>query len=203
MSFMFKSLAYNQFIDPLLSGLRREILRMAGNPHNVIEIACGTGTLAMNIAQNADRVIAIDLDEDFISFASAKAEKKGIGNVQFIKGDASDLSAYGIDEFDIAVTGMSIHQFEADLAVRIISEMGRIARVTIIADYNFPLPHNLPGFLAYGIEKMAGADHFRNFKKYIEKGGLKYFTDSAGLYIKAVHYKGNGVFIAMLCEKEL
>lgn len=202
MNFQFKALTYNQFIEPLLSGLRSEILRIAENPRHVIEIACGTGTLAMNIAKNADSVIAIDLDEDFVSFASAKAEKRGIGNVQFIKGDASDLSAYGIDEFDIAVTAMSVHQFDADLAVRIISEMGRIARVIIIADYNFPLPHTLSGLFAYGIEKMAGGDHFRNFKKYIEKGGLKYFTDAAGLYIKAMHYKGNGVFTAVLCEKK-
>ncbi|HUX94652.1 MAG TPA: class I SAM-dependent methyltransferase [Bacteroidales bacterium] len=203
MGLLFKSLVNNKLIDPLLSGLRSEILKFAGNPRSVIEIACGTGTLAIDIVRNADRIVAIDLDQDFISYASTRAEKKGLGNVQFIEGDASDLKNYSTDEFDISVTAMSVHQFDADLAVRIISEMGRIAKFTIIGDYNFPLPHNFSGFLANGIEKMAGGDHFRNFKEYIEKGGIKYFTDSAGLNIREVHYKGNGVFIALLCDKAL
>ena len=61
--------------------LRNEIIACACRPEKVIDIACGNGTLAIALDQNANHVTGIDLDEDLVSYASQKAEQKGLKNL--------------------------------------------------------------------------------------------------------------------------
>ena len=195
MNFSIKGFLYKLLIDPLLASVRASIIKRTGHAARVIDVACGTGSLAFEIADKVSEVTAIDLDEDLISYASKRAARRGAGNIHFETRDASDLSIYPDNQFDIAVTSLSVHQFEAQLAVKILSEMKRIAVKVIIADYNYPLPQNLSGKVANGIERLAGGDHYRNFCNYMNSGGLEYFTGKAGLGIKSERIRGNGVFV--------
>lgn len=195
-----KGFLYNKLIDPLLSGLRDEIIKKAGKSEKVIDIACGTGQLAMVMAEVAGNVTGIDLDKELVSYASLRVKNYGINNVLFEVHDASNLTIYLDKEFDIAVTSMAIHQFDSQIAINILSEMKRIAHVVIIGDYNFPLPKNIAGTLAYFIELLAGGDHFRNFKNYISLGGIKHLTSSAGLIVKSQCSIGRRTFIVVICE---
>jgi 2-polyprenyl-3-methyl-5-hydroxy-6-metoxy-1,4-benzoquinol methylase len=199
MSLYFKSLFYNILIDPLLAGLKRTVAEKISQSATVIDIACGTGSLAIILARKAGYITAIDLDPDLIRFASEEAVKEKIRNIRFLVHDATDLSAYHDKQFDIAVTSMAVHQFKEELAVRILGEMKRIASQVIIADYNCPMPAGISRSLAYLIESMAKGDHYNNFRNYMSKGGLKWFTDSAGLIIRSTSIKGNGVFIVAEC----
>jgi len=195
-----KALTYNLLIDPLLSGPRKRVAEEISGPDTVIDIACGPGTLAMELAKRAGHVTGIDLDEKLISFAEDRADKKGIKNLDFRVLDASHLSIYKKNEFDIAVTSMAIHQFSEDLAVNILIEMKRIARKVVIADYNCPLPRSFSGSVAFGIERIARGDHYRNFRNYMLRGGLTWFTDRAGLTVWSKVIRGNGVFVVAVCE---
>jgi ubiquinone/menaquinone biosynthesis C-methylase UbiE len=103
-------------IDPMLSSLRRGVVDRVTPTDRVIDIACGPGTLAMDIARRAHSVTAIDIEEDLINYASQRAGRKGITNISFRALDASDLSCFADNEFDVAVTSMAIHQFEPALA---------------------------------------------------------------------------------------
>ncbi len=199
MKLYLKGLLYNVIIDPLLANVRTSVTGKAGTASNVIDIACGTGSLAFDLAGKVSNVTAIDLDQDLIAYAAHRAEKRGVKNIHFESRDASDLSMYSENRFDIAVTSMSVHQFEAQLAIRILTGMKRIASKVIIADYNNPLPVNLSGKVALGLERIAGGDHYRNFGNYMTSGGLKFFTDKAGLEIKATRIRGNGVFMIVVC----
>jgi ubiquinone/menaquinone biosynthesis C-methylase UbiE len=195
-----KALAYSLIIDPLLSGLRKAVAGEISFPDRVIDIACGPGTLAIEMARRAGQVTGIDLDESLISFAISRAENKGIDNVAFRMHDASNLSVYTENKFDIAVTSMAIHQFPEDLAVKILMEMKRIAGKVVIADYNSPLPRNFSGSVACGIERIARGDHYRNFRNFMSRGGLNWFTGKAGLTVRSKVIRGNGVFVVAACE---
>jgi SAM-dependent methyltransferase len=192
----FKAGIYNVLIDPLLTGLKSSVGSLITEKSTVIDIACGTGSLALELAKIAEHVAGIDLDQDLISFARKKAAEKKISNVSFMIKDAADLCEYHDKEFSFAVTSMAVHQFEEKLAVQILSEMNRIADKVVIADYNYPLPQNMAGYLAWGIEKFAGGDHFRNFRSYMSRGGLDWFASAAGLQLRTRIVKGYGVFIA-------
>lgn len=193
------ALIYTTLIDPLLSGLRKAVLEAVDPSATVIDIACGPGTLSLAMAQKANHVTGIDLDEKLISFATGTARKKGIWNASFEVHDASDLSVYRDHAFDIAVTSMAVHQFPEELAVKVLREMKRIAGKVIIADYNYPMPPGFSRSIAYGIERITKGDHHKNFINYMSRGGIGWFADTAGLEIKSTTIKGNGVFTVVVC----
>ncbi len=197
MNLYLKGFLYRILIDPLLAGVRASIVEKTGQATRVIDVACGTGRLALALAAKAGHVTGIDLDDKLISYASGRANKKGIKNILFEVKDATDLSCYRDREFDIALTSMAVHQFDELVAVKILREMKRIAPKVIIADYNSPMPAGFSRSLAYGIERIASGDHHRNFINYIAKGGIRYFTNAAGLSIKSSTVRGNGVFITV------
>jgi SAM-dependent methyltransferase len=200
MNFHLKGFLYRILIDPLLNSVRAAIMEKSDLTESVIDIACGTGTLAFAIAGKAKAVTGIDLDGELISYARNRALRRGASNVMFEVCDASDLSLYCDKEFGIAVTSMAVHQFEPKLAVKVLSEMKRVASKVIIADYNYPLPHGLTGMAAISMEKMAGGDHYLNFRNYMSAGGIGHFTNAAGMKINSVVTRGNGVFVVVECD---
>lgn len=202
MAVRFKGLFYGTFIDPLLSGVRSAVFDLVSHGSQIIDVACGTGSLAFLLAGKAEHVTGIDLDEDIISFASSRSGRiDPVNRPDFMVRDASDLTEFGDKEFDIAVTAMSVHQFDVEVAVKVLMEMKRVAKKVIIADYNFPRPAGLSGLLAYSIERMAKGDHYKNYSQYMRMGGLKHFTEKAGLVFVSEQIRGNGVFIIVMCDQ--
>ena len=160
----------------------------------------GNGTLALGIASVAKEVTAIDLDATMITYATERITRLNILNTTFVAADASSLSAYPDKHFNTAVTTMAIHQFDPEVALKVMKEMKRVASRVIIADYNIPLPGSPSGFLAYGIEWLAGGDHFRNFRNFRAKGGLSHFTHQCGLTIRSSEIRGMRVFVVAEAE---
>jgi SAM-dependent methyltransferase len=195
-----KTLVYQLLIDPILSRLHRNILVHVNRGEKVIDIACGTGALAIEIAGKAGSVTAIDIDTEGIDAAVRTARRIGLANVSFKVLDASDLSCFADKSFDTAVTSMAIHQFDYELALKILREMKRIAGRVIIADYNYPMPQGWGRRIARGIERIAGGDHYRNFRVYMNKGGIPHFTEKAGLTVKSEAVRGSGVFVVVMCD---
>jgi SAM-dependent methyltransferase len=191
---------YRSIIDPLLSRLHKSVVEHIEPSQRVIDIACGTGALSIAAARKATYVTAIDLSEDMIITARRGALKQRIYNIRFEICDASDLSAYKDRQFDVAVTSMSIHQFNSDFAIKVISSMKRISPVVIIADYNHHMPRGYGRQIALGIERLAGGDHYRNFRDYIRKGGIHWFARETGLFIRSEVTVSGGVFVITICN---
>lgn len=80
MKLSLNALIYSLFIDPLLSGIRESVYEKVPDSANVIDIACGTGKLALFISGKAGHVTGIDLDEKLIKFADSRAKNKGLSN---------------------------------------------------------------------------------------------------------------------------
>ncbi len=200
MNFSLKVFLYQRFIDPLLSGLRREVLLSISPEDRILEIACGTGALALAMALKAAHVTAIDLSEENIAAAAQTAMKNSAGNINFEVRDASDLSCYTDRQFDTAVITMAVHQFESGLAISILSEMRKKAYRIIIGDYSHHMRSGWSRNLAWAIEWLAGGDHYRNFRNYIRSGGLHFFASKAGLNIISQSVRGGGVFVVAVCN---
>lgn len=58
----------------------------------VVEIGCGTGTLALRLAPHCRRIEGLDISTEMLGFARQKALAQGAGNVHFHEG-AFDASA--------------------------------------------------------------------------------------------------------------
>ena len=203
MGFSLTGLTYRIFIDPLISGLRKRLVSMIVPGEKVIDIACGTGALSLEMSCHAGHVTGIDLSEDMIATARLMADKRRIHNVAFGLLDATDLSCYTDRSFDVAFSTLAMHQFDPETGVKVLTEMKRLAKRIIIADYNCPMSPGPALWLAWGIERVARGDHYRNFRKYMAAGGLKQLAAEAGLAITSREERGEGVFVIALLMPEV
>ncbi len=199
MRFSFQGSFYRLLIDPVLSGLHHCVAEHIEPSQRVMDVACGTGSLSIVIALKAKYVTGIDLSEDMVITAQKEALKKGINNIQFEIRDASQMSVYKDRQFDVAVTTMAVHQYDPELVVRILAGMKRIASEVIIADYNHHMPHGYGRAVAWSMERLAGGNHYRNFRNYMQKGGIRWFAGEAGLRIRSEVTRSGGVFVVAIC----
>lgn len=58
---------------------------------NVLDLGCGTGRHAIQLAENNLRVTGVDYVPDFIAKAAAMAKNQNLGNVEFHEGDCRDV----------------------------------------------------------------------------------------------------------------
>ncbi|MEE4214705.1 MAG: class I SAM-dependent methyltransferase, partial [Bacteroidales bacterium] len=194
MKYSLNGIIYRNIIDPILSQYYPRISEDLKPGDTVLDVACGTGSLSLAMAALASRVKGIDLSEEMIGIANDQAERKKVDNLEFEIRDASDLSSIGDNQFNVAVTSMAIHQFDAELALQILKEMKRIAPKVIIMDYNYPMEPGMSKLVIFTIERIAGGDHYRNFRRFNELGGLDYFTEQAGLRIECEKLRKNSAF---------
>lgn len=68
----------------------------------VLDVACGTGNLAIPAARAGGIVIGVDIAQNLLEQARARAEAEGL-TIQFDEGDAEDLP-YGEGAFDVVVS---------------------------------------------------------------------------------------------------
>jgi ubiquinone/menaquinone biosynthesis C-methylase UbiE len=75
-----------------------------------LDVATGTGFTAMALASRVKEVVAIDLTQEMLDQAKKLATERGITNVRFEKGEASDIR-YPDSSFDIVTARRAAHHF--------------------------------------------------------------------------------------------
>lgn len=192
---------YGTVLDPVLASMRKRVALEIGANKSVIDIACGTGAQLFEIAEKSTKVTGVDLSESMIGFAIKTADKRGISNADFHVCDATDLSIFQDNTFDIAILSLALHQFSPVLYKPILNEMKRVAKTIILLDYAVPLPKNYVGYGSRVAEFLAGREHNRNFKKYYKLGGLNKILPSNNLQIQKNRFLAKGAFQLVVCSK--
>lgn len=111
----------------------------SGRGGRLLDLACGTGQIAIPLATRFDSVVAVDQEPESVAFARAKAADLGIGNVEWVAGSvetvgredaggvagAGDLGVGGVGvggagwRFDVITVGNAFHRLRrAEVASR-------------------------------------------------------------------------------------
>lgn len=123
----------SRFYDPIIRTTMRErrfrerLLELAaiGPDDRVIDVGCGTGTLAvMASARGPKQVTGVDLDEDVIHRARAKAASAGV-EVDFRVGSATELPLAD-ESADVVLTSLLFHHLERPAKETAAREMHRV-----------------------------------------------------------------------------
>lgn len=85
-----KNLGQNYLIDKNKRDQIVDFGNLTGND-TVLEIGTGIGTLTLELAKRAGKVIAIEQDEKIAGILSERLENEGIGNVELINDDALNV----------------------------------------------------------------------------------------------------------------
>jgi ubiquinone/menaquinone biosynthesis C-methylase UbiE len=94
----------------------------------VLDLGCGTGTLAIWAAERSPgaELVGLDGDEEVLDRARRKAAEAGVA-VRFDRGLSYDLP-YGDDSFDRVVSSLFFHHLKPDAKRRTVREVARVLR---------------------------------------------------------------------------
>ena len=186
-------------IDPLLRDIRIYTPEFSGMKagDRVLDVCCGTGDQAIHYAKRGIIAAGIDQSPRMIQLAEKNKRKQGLSNASFQVADALNLP-FEDNFFDYVSISLAIHEIERTARNRVILEMRRVVNkegALVFIDLQVPLPKGKYGHLTRVIEFMAGRDHHRNFKDYVEQGGLDEILRKSRLPEEKRDYLKNGLVI--------
>ena len=96
---------------------RRRVMRIVrrSKAHKIMDVATGTGDLAIAMAKRVDRtqILGIDLSEEMLAVARRKVEKQGLEErIMLAKGDAENLDMVTTESIDAATVAFGVRNFE-------------------------------------------------------------------------------------------
>jgi ubiquinone/menaquinone biosynthesis C-methylase UbiE len=97
----------------------------AGPGDRVLDVACGPGLFTLALAERGAHATGLDATEAFLEGARIEAQRRGVAEIRFLSGDASDLP-FEPGEFDLATCRAAFHHFPQP--ERVLAEMTRVVR---------------------------------------------------------------------------
>jgi ubiquinone/menaquinone biosynthesis C-methylase UbiE len=134
-----------RFYDPVIAATTRErtfkarLLDQLGPEagQRILDLACGTGTLARAIVEREPQAEVVGVDGDPEMLARARAKAPG---VRFDGALAQDLP-YAAGAFDAVVTSLFLHHLSRDLKLAALREVARVLKpggAFHVADWGAP-----------------------------------------------------------------
>lgn len=190
-------LNYATIVDPLLRGIRPYTIDFSGMKagDGVLDVCCGTGDQAFYYARAGIIATGIDMDPNMLKLARKDKRNQGLTSASFHLGDVQSLP-FKDNSFDYASISFALHEKERDTRDKVVTEMKRVVRkggALIFIDFQVPLPKKLLHYLVKAIEFMAGRNHHRCFRDYLEQGGLGEILKKNGLSEEKRDYLNDGL----------
>ena len=122
----------------ILSDVRNQITKEI-NPINksVLDVATGTGSLAIDLSKSAEKVIGIDLSSKMLDVAEKKRKND---NLSFVLMDASCMK-FNDEEFDLVTISLGLHDMPLDIRTLVLKEVKRVLKrdgKLYILEYDLP-----------------------------------------------------------------
>jgi SAM-dependent methyltransferase len=174
---------YDKLIAPNQDGAFVHVKDLIADGSTLLDVGCGTGRLAFQLADKCDSIDAIDPSARNINIAHRKLAGKPTNGVRFHHADALGYLAEENVRFDYATISYVLHEIDERERDTLLRALSSVARNIIIVDYLVPQPRDHWRMLNTVVEFAAGPDHYRNFKSFIAGNGLKGLLERTGLTV--------------------
>ena len=152
------------------------IHRYTNQQSRILEVGAGTGRYSIALAKEGLDVTAVELVES--NLAVLRENSKGIGNIRSFQGDATDLSRFEDNSFDITLLlGPMYHLYEPEEVNKAIDEAVRVTKpggvllFAFISVYAIMYANYLSGNWAAGQEENFTEDYrVKHFKEQLFTG---------------------------------
>jgi SAM-dependent methyltransferase len=106
-----------------------------GGRGRLLDLGCGTGTLALQLAPFFTHVVGVDPEPDMLREADRAAREQGIESVEWIRGSSAELQTWAsaLARFDLVTVGTAFHFMEPSATL---GELQRMAAGVVVVAYN-------------------------------------------------------------------
>jgi demethylmenaquinone methyltransferase/2-methoxy-6-polyprenyl-1,4-benzoquinol methylase len=194
---------YDTLLEPVNAPLRAIgwTLSPTDASMTVLDVGCGTGAHLELYVDSGAECVGLDASPAMLEQASARLGERA----DLELGDATALP-HSDSSFDLVFTSLFLHELEESARVAAISEMARVVkpdgRILVIDYYVGSL--RLKGYLTRSVstvaERIAGGDHYRNWRDFLGSGGIATMAPKAGLRIKSEKVVAGGNMALWLLE---
>ena len=169
----FTSQIYDPFLFVFLRGVRRRVTRALSplRDRPILDLCCGTGDQLKHLTRAGHtRLTGVDLDPHMLAVA-----RRGGHPFTLLERDAT---ATGLPpgSFDAVILSLAIHEKPPATRAALLAEAHRLLSrggVLLVVDFHFDARTWRPAAGAITvIERLAGREHFRNFRDFRRRGGL-------------------------------
>jgi ubiquinone/menaquinone biosynthesis C-methylase UbiE len=172
------------------------LLRLKGDEH-VLDVACGTGHTAMEVARRlpGGRVTATDFSCGMLEQAQRKAVAGKVRNIEFVERDMQDLG-FGEDRFDAALCAFGIF-FVPDMEAQLAHIASRVKPGGRVMISNFQEDHFDPLRTLF-LDKMSAfgvQDPPQAWKRIAHETGCRELFETVGLTDIIVEKKNVGYYL--------
>ncbi|MGA2016205.1 MAG: class I SAM-dependent methyltransferase [Opitutaceae bacterium] len=110
---------YVRYRVPYPGALLRDLTgRAAAAPGGrLLDLACGPGRVALDLAASFREVLAVDLEPEMVEAGRREAARRGVGNVRWSVGRAEEAMAPPAS-FDLITIGDAFHRLDQELVTR-------------------------------------------------------------------------------------
>jgi demethylmenaquinone methyltransferase/2-methoxy-6-polyprenyl-1,4-benzoquinol methylase len=151
----------------------------------VLEVGCGTGSNLMLYRQGGCSVYGIDLSPSMLEVAYTKLGE----GADLQLGNASSMP-YQKDFFDLVIAMFLLHDMPSEIRPAVIREMIRVTKQEgriLIIDFHPDLIRFPKGWLYKAvilfIERVAGREHFSNYRDFLSRKGLPGLIEAQSLIV--------------------
>jgi len=156
-------------LKPIRIAVMNELLKY--KEKIILDLCCGTGNQIKLLSKYGFRnLYCLDISDSMLEIAKRSNSSIKIYNEDATKTNFDDAS------FDVVIISFAIHEKDRNTQQALLNEAYRIIKkdgFMLVVDYVFDNKTTKFGRILISIiERIAGREHYRNFKNYIQNKGL-------------------------------
>ncbi len=192
---------YDRLLEPMNAPLRAAGLKMypPTPAMTVLDVGCGTGAHLEAYVDAGAAGTGIDASPAMLGQARARLGDRA----ELIHGDATDMP-FDDGSFDLIFTSLFLHELEPEIRDSVLGEIVRVVHADgriLVIDYrsgSLRLKGKVWRTVATVAERIAGADHYRNWRTFLRSGGVEAMLPSGAAITKSRIVAGGNLVISLI-----
>ena len=174
---------YDFFIAPNQDRIFAQVKSLVKNESSVLDVGCGTGRLAFQLANTCRKIDGIDLSKRNIDVAISKLSRYPAENIISHHSDIFRFLQESETRYDYAVLTYVLHEMGETERQAILEALSKVAHEIVLVDYLTPQPRDFTGIVNELVENVAGFEHYNNFNSFLAADGLTGLAKKLGLTV--------------------
>lgn len=189
---------YDPVTAAFLRGPRERMARACASlgAERVLDLGCGTGRFTDLLAGTSQLAIGLDASAAMLALRARQS------SAFYVAADGA-FPPFAADGFDLVTCCLVLHEC-GERAEALLAASLALAPMVLALEWRMP-ERNLDclrTFWVHGVERLAGREHYRSFRRFMRLGGLNGLAQRCKARISAETALAGGSLVLALLERE-